>query len=66
MLVLPFTKPNVFIFGCQILYFMEKFAPRVDHFMHNETAQVVSHGAGYRVLQDESAIIEIMVKFCKY
>jgi len=45
---------------------MEKFAPRVDHFMHNETAQVVSHGAGYRVLQDESAIIEIMVKFCKY
>jgi len=43
LLVLPFTKPNVFIFGCQILYFMEKFAPRIDHFMHNETAQIVDY-----------------------
>jgi len=41
--VVPFTKPNVFIICCQILYFMKKFTPHVDHFMHNETTQIVDY-----------------------
>jgi hypothetical protein len=47
---------------------VKKFAPHIDHFMHNETAQivdylkVVSRGAGHGVAPGESAIIESMVK----
>ena len=42
-LVVPFTKPNVFRIRCQILCFVKKFAPHVDHFMQNETAQIVHY-----------------------
>ena len=43
---------------------MKKFALHVDHFIPNETAQVVklhlevvSHGAGHHAFQDDPAII---------
>jgi hypothetical protein len=42
-LIVPLTKSNIFIFRCQILCFMKKFAPHVDHFMHNEMVQIVDY-----------------------